>query len=313
PPRSITSRPPRTGQPWPPSPPRGPIAPRRRRAGRATSPGRAARGRGRRRRGVAREEGGIAVSRAIVLLAAGAILLGAPLASAAPSRWAKARHPELEQRESLLAEADALVAKYRHARHVQKDGDGMAAARIYLEKARDLLAEGGAERSRDPTLRYRLAQLQHLLGDDEKALPLLEVLLRDNPPAPIRALAYGDLAVCYARLGRHEDEIKAYGEALKLTPYSTQRATLLANRAEAYMALGDITAAIEGYRASLSGLSSIDMLRGYGVTTLWGLGIALDRSGDLDAGIEALRLARTYAPLDKLIKNENSWFFAPPP
>jgi hypothetical protein len=76
------------------------------------------------------------------------------------------------------------------------------------------------------------------------------------------------------------------------------------------MLLGDINAAVEGYRAALGLLSTDYLLFGSGATTLWGLGVALDRSGDLDAGLESVRLARTYDAKDEQIHGRG-WFFLP--
>jgi tetratricopeptide (TPR) repeat protein len=129
-------------------------------------------------------------------------------------------------------------------------------------------------------------------------------------PAPVRSEAWQRLAVCHARLGRWDDEIKAYTEALALEPHPGPRATLLANRAEAYMVLGDVTAAVEGYRAALASLGSLDMFR-YGVTALWGLAVALDRSGDLEDALASIQLARTYDRTDSQIHGPG-WFYVPP-
>jgi hypothetical protein len=76
------------------------------------------------------------------------------------------------------------------------------------------------------------------------------------------------------------------------------------------MLQGDITAAVEGYRAAIALLSADHMMFGTGPTTLWGLAVALDRSGDLDSGLDAIRLARTYDAQDRLI-NGPGWFYMP--
>jgi tetratricopeptide (TPR) repeat protein len=121
---------------------------------------------------------------------------------------------------------------------------------------------------------------------------------------------YFQLAIQYARLGRPKDEIAAYGEALRVQPVAGERSVLLANRAEAYMLLGDVTSAIAGYRASLALLTSDYLLFNAAPTTLWGLAVALDRSGDLDGGLETVRLARAYDPRDARLDGP-SWFFLP--
>ena len=68
--------------------------------------------------------------------------------------------------------------------------------------------------------------------------------------------------------------------------------------------------AAEGYREALRERLPAEMWR-LGVTTLWGLGVALDRSGDLDAAIQAIQMARTYDPGDQQIHGPG-WFYAIP-
>src|SRR5690606_13296059 len=102
------------------------------------------------------------------------------------------------------------------------------------------------------------------------------------------------LAICYARLGRHDEEIAAYAEALVIEPHADVRAVLLANRAEAFMVRGDILSAVRGYRQSLQEAPGSDAAP----TTLWGLAVALDRSGDFSGALERIALARTYDAID---------------
>jgi hypothetical protein len=75
------------------------------------------------------------------------------------------------------------------------------------------------------------------------------------------------------------------------------------------MAIGQLAPAIEGYRAALASLAQTEMQAG--VTTLWGLSVALDRSGDLEEGLQAIRLARSYDPSDTLIRDRRVWTFDP--
>jgi hypothetical protein len=95
-----------------------------------------------------------------------------------------------------------------------------------------------------------------------------------------------------------------------LQPLPPERARLLANRAEAYMLRGDVERAVDGYRASLALYFVGNQLFRGGTTTLWGLAVALDRSGDLDGGLQAVRLARSYDPQD-LQLNGTEWFYVP--
>ncbi|WP_437570353.1 tetratricopeptide repeat protein [Sorangium sp. So ce542] len=236
-------------------------------------------------------------------------LAAAPL-RAAPTVWSRALDPAADERAALISQADALLARYDRLRRSPLLERVDEIGPLWLREARTLYERAGAPTSRDPSVRLRYADILEHLGDVEGAVAALEGLLRAHPPAPSRADAWHALAVCYARLGRYTEEIKAYDEALALEPHAASRALLLANQAEAHMALGDITAAVEGYRAALSTLGSLDMFR-YGVTTLWGLAVALDRSGDLEGAIEHIRLARTYDRNDQQI-NGAGWFYVPP-
>lgn len=228
-------------------------------------------------------------------------------AHAAPSIWTRARNPAIERRVQLLGQAEALLLKYR-ALQVRGRRE-VVMGRLYLGEALKVLEEGGAATSRDPILRFRLAEVHFELTNWTKAAPLYESVLRSRVSAPMRQRAYSELALCYARLDRHDDEIRAYTEALALQPIPSARATLLANRAEAYMYKGDLTSAIEGYRAALL-LHTPGQLVSYAATTLWGLAVALDRSGDLEAGFASIQLARTYDKFDKQLSS-GSWFYVP--
>jgi tetratricopeptide (TPR) repeat protein len=235
--------------------------------------------------------------------------LRAAPAGATPTVWGRALDPRGGERATLIGQADALLVRYARLRLSPLSDRVEEIGPLWLREARELYERAGAPAARDPWVRLRYASLLEDLGDTEGATSLLVALLRAEPPAPVRADAWERLAGCYARLGRYEEEIKAYGEALALEPQAGPRATLFANRAEAYMVQGDITAAVDGYRAALAALGSLDMFR-YGVTTLWGLAVALDRSGDVEGALEHIRLARTYDRSDKQI-NGPGWFYVP--
>jgi tetratricopeptide (TPR) repeat protein len=248
-------------------------------------------------------------SLAALALAATAALTPAT-AAAGGSVWDRARHPESELRRELVAEAQVHERKATQILFGRQRDPDRADGSAHLAIAATLLEEAGAATSRDLFLRYRLASVYSLRQEPKKALALLESITRAEPPAPLRATAFADLAVTYAHLGRIDDEIRAYGEALRVQPVAHERSRLYANRAEAYMLRGDITAAVAGYRDALALLSADHMMFGTGPTTLWGLAVALDRSGDLDSGVDAVRVARAYDAKDKQL-NGPGWFFLP--
>jgi tetratricopeptide (TPR) repeat protein len=188
---------------------------------------------------------------------------------------------------------------------------------LVLKRALRALERVRAARSRNAVLRERLAQIYHRLYDVEREEEYLEgaathfefVASVESAPVTTRALALSSLAICYARLGKHDAEIDVYDRAIALQPDPIAHSILLANQAEAYMARGDIIAAVRGYRSSLRATPSALMIDS-GVTTMWGLAVALDRSGDLDGGLELVRRARSYDPGDLRI-HSSSWFYVP--
>jgi tetratricopeptide (TPR) repeat protein len=248
---------------------------------------------------------------------AAAVLLSASLASAdPPSVWTRARSPAVDRRAELIAEAEGLQLKYHHlrgarARHEFDRQELASLSQLYLTRASLLLEEAGVRTSGDLFARCQLAEVYGFLGLPAKSAALLESIARESPPPMLHARVHAQLAVDYAHLGRVEEEIAHYGEALHTQAMPHERARLLANRAEAHMLLGDITAAVDGYREALALLSTDYLMFGSGPTTLWGLAVALDRSGDLEGGLESVRLARSYDAQDEQLSDERGWFFLP--
>jgi tetratricopeptide (TPR) repeat protein len=229
---------------------------------------------------------------------------------AQPSVWRLAAQPERtasleahERASALLNQAAAL-------------GRAPAQNGRLVEEAQRILERAGADESDDPYVRRLLARshswLFELSGDKahlERAAAHYAFVAATDAPTTIRAEAYTSLAICYARLGLRSEEIAAYDGALALEPDPESHAVLLANRAEGEMARGRIVEAVRGYRAALRATAGMQMLD-TGVTTLWGMAVALDRAGDLPGALEHIGLARAYDPVDLRINGPN-WFYVP--
>jgi tetratricopeptide (TPR) repeat protein len=239
-------------------------------------------------------------------MGAGALVLGwATAAGAEPSIWAKARAPELAERSRLVAEAEDLMMLHADPASSPDYHD----ASFVLRQARRLLEQAGAASSPDPRLRLRYAGVLEEQGDFPAATTALEAVVRakPTPAAPFLAEAYRRLGICYAKTGATEDEIKAYDHALAVEPDNGYRALLEANRAEAWMTLGHVEDAVAGYREAIALVGNNSTML---VTTLWSLGVALDREGDLDGGLASIHLARDYDPRDTRIHDRNEWFYS---
>ncbi len=236
--------------------------------------------------------------------------LAAASAFATPSRWAIARSPELQRDESARAAAEVELLAHRHEKKSPFE-DPILRVESHAPRAAQILERSGAWSSDDWYLRVLLARAHHESQHWKEAAAAFESVIEDKrTPAVFRADALADVAIAYARLDRQDDEIEAYETSLALEPHPSSRATMLANQAEAFMVKGDVSRAISGYRASLEALTSYDAPF-LAPTTLWSLGVALDRSGDLDAGLESIGRARSYDPNDVRIKGPG-WFFVPP-
>ncbi len=247
--------------------------------------------------------------RAVAIALALGCLLVPRAASATPSRWARVASPELDRAARITAEAERDLIKVTQRRSLIEDA--LTPSTAHATRARMVLMEAGAHRSKFPRVRMMLARAEQHLSKYLEASLLFESIVRD-PAAPValRADAWGDLGIVYARLKRVPEEIEAEESAMALEPIVPNRALTLANQAEAFMGLGDISRSIAGYRAALEGLTNFEMAA-IGPTTYFSLGVALDRSGDLEGGLEAIGRARSYDASDRALRSD-SWFFSTP-
>lgn len=243
--------------------------------------------------------------------------------SAEPSVWASARRPHASARERLVAEAqkalsDAALQKERIKMYsgLPVGPELMEAARI---ESRALLEKAGGATSPNMLVRLQYASVLHTIASKQQprnlenikeAAKIIQSVITSRPDPAILEVAWGELGVCYAVLGERDKEIHAYGQALQFQPIGSHRAMLMANRAESFMGAGRVDDAIQGYRDALAALLP-DEMKSYGVTSLWGLAVALDRNGDMESALSNIRLARTYDELDEEITKEG-WFYSPP-
>lgn len=234
-------------------------------------------------------------------------LLVPSFAWATPSRWARVAHPELDRADRVADEAERDLIKVNQRRSPLDDA--LTPSTAYATRARMALLEAGAQRSTFVRLRLLLARAEQQLSHFQEASLLFESVVRsDSVPTAVKADAWADLAIVYAHLKRIPEEVEAEEMAIALEPITRSRSLTLANQAEAFMGLGDISRAIAGYKAALEGLTNFEVAQ-IGPTTFFSLGVALDRSGDLDGALEAVARARSYDPADRFL-NSDSWFFS---
>ena len=252
----------------------------------------------------------------------GVCLGNIPEGLAEPSVWASARRPNASFRERRAAEAQKVLSDsaFQKERTEMRTGlpignEAIEAGRI---EARSLLEQAGGATSPNMMVRLQYASILQTIASKqtprnlknvEEAAKIIQTVIASRPDPAILEVAWAEIGVCYAVLGERDKEIHAYGQALNFQPVGHRRATIMANRAESYMGAGRLDDAIQGYRDALASLL-MDEMRAYGVTTLWGLAVALDRNGDLEGAFANIRLARTYDVIDEEI-NKDTWFYSP--
>ena len=244
------------------------------------------------------------------LIIAACLLLGS--SSARAGVWQRATNVEHAKNATTSSQAEALIEKAHAAAKMGRTAERL----LILREARALLDKAGAATSSNVETRRQLAgvyyglhQLQGDVADLRRAADLLTWVGQRKLPKLIRVEVMADLALCHARLGQHAKEVAAYDDAIAHAGPPEQLAILLANQAEGYMALGKLRDAISGYRESLRVVPMIGMAK-LGVTTHWGLAVALDRSGDLRSAMIQIRDARVYDPHDLRI-NGDDWIYVP--
>jgi tetratricopeptide (TPR) repeat protein len=262
--------------------------------------------------------------RRVTLALAAACALACALAPAParadtpPSVWDRARDPatadsyrlHLEVQRRLSQAQTALDFGFSSAFESQKD-----TVRAMLERQR-------ASTSPDVRLRFDLGLVYLLLGKTEersyykRAAEVLGEALAMAPDHPAAEEAWSRLAEACGHIGDHACERRSYDMVLRLTTEESDRGTSTLNLAETEMHLGNLKEAIDGYREALRIAS-----RSPGRTlseqrlaplALWGLAVALDRSGDhVGADREALAVLQMQSSsgMSGLLRSSDVFFF----
>lgn len=223
------------------------------------------------------------MKRRFVLAALPLVLLGAqPLrADTPPSVWERASRPPLAASYRLHVEVQRRLA--------QRDPFGVFDSQ--LRAVRVLLESHGAETSEDPRLRFDLGHVYLRLEDYEKSVKTLTGVLTEHPNHPAADDGWLRLAFACGHLGDHSCERRAYEQVLRRATEDLSRATPMLNLAETSMHLGDLREAIEGYQEALRIAGRVPS----GETVplaVWGLAVALDRSGDPTSAEREARRAK---------------------
>ena len=248
--------------------------------------------------------------RLVTVGAVAAVLLAgaAPLAHAdtPPSRWDIAKDPAVRHRYGLHVRVRELLLLDRQI--------GRSMRNAALERARAILEDEHAATSPDIRLRFDLGEVYFELGHHEQAIAVLGPALLEAPNHAAAVEARISLAYAYAKLGRSKEERESYRAYLAKVTDDRLRALAILNMAEAEMHLGDLDESIASYKEALqiaTHLPNSSSSSETAVLALWGLAVALDRSGDAAAALEQARFATQMDPGEQIIGHGLNVFFVP--
>lgn len=185
-----------------------------------------------------------------------------------------------------------------------------------FDRARALLEDSGAATSPDVRLRFDLGEVYEALDRHQLAISVLTAALKEAPTHPAAESAWVTLAYAYAKIDKPKDERDAYEKYLSLVTDDRSRATAILNLAEADMRLGRIEDAVVGYREAVQLAAALPSASSSALETgklaVWGLAVALDRAGDPGGSAAQAKLASQMDVGQMLIGHGQNVFFVPP-
>jgi tetratricopeptide (TPR) repeat protein len=220
--------------------------------------------------------------------------------------WDAAKDPAAAERSMLHLHVREMLASLP-----------AAAREPVLRRARSLLEQAHAADSPDVRLRFDLGEVYASpeIDDSQRAIDVLRPALDLAPDHPGAISAFIRLANAYAKLDRSEDERRVYERFLPKVTDEVARSTALLNLAEAHMHMGELEEAVAGYKATIDLAAQlpnqVEMLYHTGALAVWGLAVALDRSGDVRGGAKEAELAVTLDRDMGIIRLNPDVFFVP--
>lgn len=251
--------------------------------------------------------------RVLAALLALALAPAAARADTPPSVWDRAREPATADTYRLHLEVQRRLTQSQAA----VDFGFSSAFESMKDTVRAMLERQHADQSHDVRLRFDLGLVYLMLGKTEergyyaRAAEVLGETLAIAPDHPAAEEAWSRLAEACGHIGDHACERRAYTMVLRLMTEEADRGTSTLNLAETEMHLGNLKEAIEGYREALR-IASRSPSNTLAPLALWGLAVALDRSGDKAAADrEALAALQMQASsgLSGLLRSSQVFFY----
>ena len=222
-----------------------------------------------------------------------------------PNAWDRAKDPAAGARYKLHLKI--------HEYLLQAGGRNQPLHNLFLDRARAELEVASAATSPDLRLQFDLGVVYQDLDRYEEALAVLEPALALAPRDAESVRGWEAYAFAAAHLDRSQDEIRGYNACLELALSDDDMLSVISNRAEAYMRLGNLEEAVAGYRDVIERIAHGHSGNDFETLVLarWGLAVALDRSGEPAEAEHEARLAAEMDPVEQIIGDGEHVFFVP--
>lgn len=237
-----------------------------------------------------------------------ALTAACPAAIAGPTIWDRVHDRDAGRWRPLLRNIGRMLDE------VSEAGADAETLENFRRGAHVMAELSGAYAARDPEVLLVLGHvaLEADVGQEERARALAERVLEQVGPDDLWLEARARVLLARAARGSPALAVEATNRALALSWDPVTRATLLRERAEAKMALGDPRGSVADYRAALA-VADRSTER---ALSRFGLGLALERAGDLPSALAELRLANAAAPRSEgtdlgLLDMPGVWLFRP--
>jgi tetratricopeptide (TPR) repeat protein len=217
-----------------------------------------------------------------------------------PSVWDLAKDPVERERWELHVRVERLL-------HPPMSDDVLPSDQrrdeeLRLEAARAMLEQAEAATSPDMRLRFDLGVVYERLGNDQgrtdlyqRAVDILAPAIEAAPDHPASTLALEALVEAYAKLDRPREEVTVSRRYIARLADERARAVTMMNMGEAEMRLGRLDDALGTFRSVIQMCGTLPNSSTRNSTyalTLWDLAVALDRGGDVRAGMDAAAKAK---------------------
>jgi tetratricopeptide (TPR) repeat protein len=206
-----------------------------------------------------------------VILTSFAFASTSAFADSPPSVWERAKDKDVGEAHDVHRIVERRLAALSIVARVRGSEGELLGVKAILENA--------LKTNKHIILRLDLAKVHSALKEHKKAQEIYKEVLAEQPNHASAEETWIRLAFACGHTGDHECERKAYIEVLRRMTEEVFRGIPTLNLAETEMHLGNLRDAIDGYREALR-IAGRGPSRDSAPLAVWGLAVALDRSGD---------------------------------